>query len=231
MWGCACHRLRQPGHNVHCFYGDELENFDSCCRRLMKRIKAIIPDGCPRARIRATSRISRRLEDGGTLGDTLGDEARGMVVVGNLLCPHPGRASVCPIRIRLSFHHPIATPRAKDVRRSPDFDGHPQKYEDLKIMSDVVAKEVNIFKVDVPRENGRGWKRTAAEINARDRDLGEGWRDNMASGAKYVIQETWVKANDPHFDAKVCECQPRQNRHGRGSGWGVGAGSRGTIAW
>ena len=98
-------------------------------------------------------------------------------------------------------------------------------------MSDVVAKEVNILKVDVPRENGRGWKRTAAEINARDRDLGEGWRDNMASGAKYVIQETWVKANDPHFDAKVCECQPRQNRHGRGSGWGVGAGSRGTIAW
>ena len=82
VWGCAFHRLRQPGHNVHCFYGDELENFDSCCRRLMKRIKTIIPDGCPRARIRATSRVTRRLEDGGTLGDTLGDEARGMVVVG-----------------------------------------------------------------------------------------------------------------------------------------------------
>ena len=82
MWGLACHRLRQPGNNVHCFYGDELENFDSCCRRLMKRIKTIIPDGCPRARIRATSRVTRRLEDGGTLGDTLGDEARGMVVVG-----------------------------------------------------------------------------------------------------------------------------------------------------
>ena len=93
MWGLACHRLRQPGNNVHCFYGDELENFDSCCRRLMKRIKTIIPDGCPRARIRATSRVTRRLEDGGTLGDTLGDEARGMVVVGeHFLASPPGDA-------------------------------------------------------------------------------------------------------------------------------------------
>ena len=75
--------LRCPGNNVHCFYGDELENFDSCCRRLMKRIKSIIPDGCPRARIRATSRVTRRLDDAGTLADTLGDEARGMVVVGD----------------------------------------------------------------------------------------------------------------------------------------------------
>ena len=124
------------------------------CRRLMKRIKTIIPEGCPRARIRATSRVTRKLEDGGTLADTLGDEARGMVVI--------------------------------------DFDGHPQKYDDLKIMADVVAKEVNVFKVDVPRDNGRGWKRTSVELGAKDRDLGEGWRDQMASGAKYVIQETWV---------------------------------------
>ena len=124
------------------------------CRRLMKRIKTIIPEGCPRARIRATSRVTRKLEDGGTLADTLGDEARGMVVI--------------------------------------DFDGHPQKYDDLKIMADVVAKEVNVFKVDVPRDNGRGWKRTSVELGAQDRDLGEGWRDQMASGAKYVIQETWV---------------------------------------
>ena len=70
-------------------------------------------------------------------------------------------------------------------------------------MSDVVAKEVNILKVDVPRENGKGWKRTAVEINAQDKDLGDGWREGMAAGSKYVIQETWVKANDPHFDAKV----------------------------
>ena len=79
-------------------------------------------------------------------------------------------------------------------------------------MSDVVAKEVNILKVDVPREDGRGWKRTSVEINAGDRDLGERWRDGMAAGAKYVIEETWVKANDPHFDAKVLELHSNPHR-------------------
>ena len=72
--------LRQPGNNKLCFYGDELEHFDKACKRLMQRIKQIIPDGCPRARIRATTRVSRKLPDG-HIADTMGDEARGMVVV------------------------------------------------------------------------------------------------------------------------------------------------------
>ena len=70
-----------------------------------------------------------------------------------------------------------------------DFDGHPTKYDDLKIMQDVVAKEVNIFKVDVPRESGKGWKRTSVEIDTQDPTLGQGWREDAAKGAKYVIQE------------------------------------------
>ena len=70
---------RQPGNNRLCFYGDELEQFDKACRELMKKIKQIIPEGCPRARIRATTRVSKRLADG-TISETLGDESRGMVV-------------------------------------------------------------------------------------------------------------------------------------------------------
>ena len=72
--------LRQPGNNRHCFFGAELEDFDRCCKRLMDRIKHIIPEGCPRARIRATTRCTRMPEDD-TLQRTLGDEARGMVIV------------------------------------------------------------------------------------------------------------------------------------------------------
>ena len=94
--------LRQPGNNRHCFFGAELEDFDRCCKRLMERIKQLIPEGCPRARIRATTRCTRMPEDD-TLQRTLGDEARGMVIV--------------------------------------DFDGHPQKYDEMQIMSDIVAKE------------------------------------------------------------------------------------------
>ena len=90
-------------------------------------------------------------------------------------------------------------------------------------MTDIVAKEVNILKVDVPRENGRGWKRTAVEISAQDRDLGDGWREGMAAGSKYVIQETWVKANDPHFDAKVLWTATLAG--GRKAGWLSGSWS------
>ena len=48
------------------------------------------------------------MEDG-ALGDTLGDEAQGMVVV--------------------------------------DFDGHPQKFDQMEILFQFVAKEVNVLKV------------------------------------------------------------------------------------
>ena len=145
--------LRQPGNNRHCFFGHELESFDQACRQLMNRIKSILPEGCPRARIRATTRVSRNLVHG-TLQETMGDEARGMVVV--------------------------------------DFDGHPHKYDQLQILSDVVAKEVNVLKIDVPAE-GRGWKRTFSEISTQDDELGKDWSQQISQGAKYVLQETWVK--------------------------------------
>ena len=80
-----------------------------------------------------------------------------------------------------------------------DFDGHPQKFDQLQIMSDVVAKDINVFKVDCPREGTRrGWKRTHSEIDTQE--LGDKWRDEMAAGSKYIIEETWVKANEPHYD-------------------------------
>ena len=85
-----------------------------------------------------------------------------------------------------------------------DFEGHPHKFDQLEIMADVVAKEVNVIKIDAPRAEGRGWKRTHAEIDMQ-KDLGEEWRQNMARGTRYVLQESHVKANDPHYDAK---CYP-----------------------
>ena len=102
----------------------------------------------------------RKLEDG-TLGETLGDEAQGMVVI--------------------------------------DPDGHPQKYDQMQIMSQFVAKEVNVLKVDVPRAGGKGWKRANSEINTQDRDLGDNWCQEVSAGAKHVLEETWVKANEPHY--------------------------------
>ena len=67
----------KPGNNKLCFFGDELEQFSKSCKRLMDRIKHVLPEGCPRARIRATARSSRKL-DTGLLGETLGKESSGI---------------------------------------------------------------------------------------------------------------------------------------------------------
>ena len=72
--------LRQPGNNPVCFFGQELEDYDKACKILMEKVKRFLPEGSTRARIRATSRVSKALQDG-SLGDTLGDEARGMVII------------------------------------------------------------------------------------------------------------------------------------------------------
>ena len=36
--------LRQPGNNRLCFYGAELEAFDTACKRLMQKVEKIIPE-------------------------------------------------------------------------------------------------------------------------------------------------------------------------------------------
>ena len=38
--------LRQPRNNSVCFNGAELEAFDAACRRLMRKVKQIIPEAC-----------------------------------------------------------------------------------------------------------------------------------------------------------------------------------------
>ena len=72
---------REKGNN-NCllFFGTNYETFDSACSTLMQKITALIPEACHRARIRATHRESRQPQEG-QLGETLGDESRGMVVV------------------------------------------------------------------------------------------------------------------------------------------------------
>ena len=56
---------------------------------------------------------------------------------------------------------------------------------------------MNVLKLDVPRAGGKGWKRSNSEIDTQD--LGESWVEEVSSGAKYLLEETWVKANDPHY--------------------------------
>ena len=72
---------RVEGNNkVLTFFGTVFESYDHACQTLIERFRNVMPEGCLRARIRATQRKSNAGKQA-CLGDTLGDEATGMVVV------------------------------------------------------------------------------------------------------------------------------------------------------
>ena len=165
---------RQHGNNpILEFFGTTFEAFHSACSTLMSKIKTVIPEGSPRARIRATRREFRVPKEG-ELGETLGEEAHGMVVV--------------------------------------DAGGHPLKYDALSVMESIVATQSVRLEVDEPGPGGKGWRRTNSTISTDD--LGDAWRDDLANGARHLLEETWVPANDAHYDAK---CWPCVHPYGTGS--------------
>jgi len=156
---------RQPGNNkfLEFFGGEELVRFDAACKKLMSKFKSMIPEGSHRARIRAFNREVRNPKEG-CLGDTLGDEPDGMVIV--------------------------------------DFDGHPMKYDQMRVFEDVIAKQTSRIEIDVPREGGAGWRRTRSFLDTQDEaDLDEEWRRDIGKGARYMLEETWVKVTEPHYAA------------------------------
>ena len=159
------------------FFGTVYEAFQGACQKLMSRFEHVIPEGCNRARIRATRRESRDVKEG-TLAETLGEEAHGMVVV--------------------------------------DSGGHPLKYDALSIMEEVVATQHSRIEIDVPMGPAdRGWRRVEASVDtSSDPALDDLWRRDIAKGAQHLREETWVPANDPHYDAKVW---PHVHPYGTGS--------------
>ena len=60
------------------WYGPELATFEESCRRLMGTFNTLLPEGSLKVRVRCTSRESKHLKES-SLGETLGDEATGMV--------------------------------------------------------------------------------------------------------------------------------------------------------
>ena len=170
---CLSWGRQHDNNRILQFFGTTFEAFHDACAALMCKIKSVIPEGSTRARIRATRHDSWQPNEG-ELGDTLGDEAHGMVVV--------------------------------------DAGGHPLKYDALSVMESVVATQHCRLEVDAPGPGGKGWRLAASTLSTDD--LGEQWRTDLASGARHVLNETWVPANDPHYDAK---CWPCVHPYGTGS--------------
>jgi hypothetical protein len=74
----------------------------------------------------------------------------------------------------------------------------PLRYEDMAVLGGIIGK--SSLRIDV-REvmTNQGWR----SINAAVDVTGERWQTDYATGTQHVLQETKVKATDPHIDAKV----------------------------
>ena len=89
-------------------------------------------------------------------------------------------------------------------------------YDGLTTMSAAVAKQDSlIISADLPGPEGRGWSRAAGSIPMGEiPELDEQWQQNLIDGTKVMVEETYVPANDPHYDAK---CWPCVHPYGTGS--------------
>ena len=88
-----------------------------------------------------------------------------------------------------------------------DAAGHPMKYDTVQVLEDVVATQNSRIEIEVPGPDGRGWQRADSLVDTQeDEALDESWREDIAAGSRHLLEETWVPANDPHYDARVFPC-------------------------
>ena len=83
--------------------------------------------------------------------------------------------------------------------------GHPMNYDGINALSEAVAKQDVIIRADVPGHDGKGWARAAGEITIEEKLdlLTPQWKEDLVAGAQVMMEETWVAASDPDYDAKV----------------------------
>jgi len=76
IWG------REHGNNkILAFFGQTLEDFSDACKAVSAKFKHILPRGNNSVRVRVTAKDKVRVRKEGNLGQTLGDETTGIVVV------------------------------------------------------------------------------------------------------------------------------------------------------
>ncbi len=87
----------------------------------------------------------------------------------------------------------------------------PMKYDQLEILNGIIGKSSVRIVVDDALHN-KSWRKVNAAIDTSD--LGDQWRRDFTQGAQQMLKETWVKATEPHYDAKVF---PHLHPYGTGS--------------
>ena len=60
--------------------------------------------------------------------------------------------------------------------------------------------------------DGQGWRRCRRSVEIGDDVLDDHCREKLAQGAQALYEDTFVRAGDPHYDAKVFPSIPGKLR-------------------
>ena len=94
-----------------------------------------------------------------------------------------------------------------------DFEGRPMSYEGVAAYA-AIAQHRGV-RLDVEElHDGQGWRRCRRSVEIGDDVLDDDCREKLAQGAQALYEDTFVKANDKHYDAKVF---PSVHPYGTGS--------------
>ena len=95
-----------------------------------------------------------------------------------------------------------------------DPEGCPHNHNALPVLANIAASHNSRLEIDAPGPDGK-WQRTGMAFDTEgDPVFDDAWRQDICKGAKHIQEETWVPANDPHYDAKLW---PHVHPHGTGS--------------
>ena len=79
--------------------------------------------------------------------------------------------------------------------------GVPMKYDQLRIFKDIVGTARCRIEVDAQGRASNTWRRTNVVIDtANEPTLNDEWRRDISRGTDHVLRETWIAANDPHYE-------------------------------
>ena len=169
-------------------FGTIFDNFRMALGTLMGKIRGALPEGSTACRIRASARETHRPTTG-TLRDTLGEERVGMV-----------------------FLDPAGMPLKYDqLQIFKDCCPHvfkacrPVQHTHTKSMApiqDIVGTTACRIKVDYSADkSASGWHPTGLTLDTdQHAGLDDKWRKDLCLGADHVLKESWVTANDPHYE-------------------------------
>ncbi len=86
-----------------------------------------------------------------------------------------------------------------------------------------------VVEIRRPTADGKSWRQRPSVLDTSECEvLGSEWRRDLASGAKAVVEHTWVDPGDAHFDAKA---HPVSHPYGTGSAYSqFGSGGLSGVA-